>query len=97
MLARDEHSRLLRTFVNYGCKKVFFNLSQVILKSGNESDHVIIRVTANNGVAASWGIHHYLKYFCQIHISWDVDQLGKLFSIDRQTSLNLRHDVQKCY
>ena len=38
-------------------------------------------VTANNGVAASWGIHHYLKYFCGVHMSWDVDQLGELRAV----------------
>ncbi|KAG1689557.1 Alpha-N-acetylglucosaminidase [Nymphon striatum] len=35
----------------------------------------ILRISANSGVAASWGLHHYLKYFCNCHVSWSGDQL----------------------
>ena len=31
-----------------------------------------INVFANTGVAAIWGINHYLKYFCNSHVSWDL-------------------------
>ena len=49
----------------------------MVLKSFTDGGgQVKVSVVANNGVAASWGIHHYHKYFCQVHISWDVDQLG---------------------
>ena len=37
----------------------------------------IISVTSNTGVAAVWGINHYLKYFCNSHISWDTTRIGK--------------------
>ena len=47
------------------------------LVSNKEDDVVDIQVTATTGVAAAWGIHYYLKYYCNVHISWDVDQLGK--------------------
>ena len=35
-----------------------------------------INVTANTGVAAIWGINHYLKYFCNTHISWETTRIG---------------------
>ena len=50
----------------------------------NEVDHdyktekKVLTVTANTGVAAIWGINHYLKYFCNSHISWDTTRIGKL-------------------
>lgn len=57
-------------------------LIQVTLKSEtSENAEVRIQVTANTGVAAAWGIHHYLKYFCKVHISWDVDQLSKILRV----------------
>ena len=31
-----------------------------------------IEVTASTGVLAAWGIHHYLKYNCGWHFSWDT-------------------------
>ena len=56
-------------------------ISKVTLKSWTQDDkEVRVQVTANNGVAASWGIHRYLKYFCKVHISWDVDQLGEFWN-----------------
>lgn len=36
-----------------------------------------IKVLANSGVSAAWGIHHYLKYFCGCHFSWDTSRIGK--------------------
>jgi hypothetical protein len=35
-LARDKHSRLLRTFVSYGCKK-FFNIGPWFLLNATQS------------------------------------------------------------
>ena len=29
-------------------------------------------VQASSGVAATWGIHHYLKYYVGSHFSWDT-------------------------
>ncbi|XP_075223790.1 N-acetyl-alpha-glucosaminidase [Lycorma delicatula] len=43
-----------------------------ILKT-DESESVKIR--ASTGVAAAWGFHHYLKYYCNCHVSWSGDQL----------------------
>ncbi|KAF0291923.1 Alpha-N-acetylglucosaminidase [Amphibalanus amphitrite] len=34
-----------------------------------------VHIEASTGVAASWGLHHYLKYGCAAHVSWDSDQL----------------------
>jgi hypothetical protein len=47
--------------------------------SRKEDNVVDIQVTATTGVAAAWGIHHYLKYYCNVHISWDVNQLGTVY------------------
>lgn len=44
-----------------------------ILKSENDP---VVSVTGSNGVAAAWGVHHYLKNYCNCHISWDGDQLN---------------------
>lgn len=34
-----------------------------------------IKIIGTTGVAASTGFHHYLKYYCNAHISWEGDQL----------------------
>jgi alpha-N-acetylglucosaminidase len=34
-----------------------------------------VTITASSGVAAVWGLHHYLKYWCNCHVSWDHRQL----------------------
>ena len=43
----------------------------------NTNNIRILKVTANTGVAAVWGINHYLKYYCNSHISWDTRRIGK--------------------
>nr|XP_045622762.1 alpha-N-acetylglucosaminidase-like [Procambarus clarkii] len=35
-----------------------------------------VEVTGSSGVAAAWGILHYLKYYCKAHVSWEADQLN---------------------
>ena len=35
-----------------------------------------LAVHASSGVAAAWGLHHYLKYWCGSHVSWDHRQLS---------------------
>jgi alpha-N-acetylglucosaminidase len=35
-----------------------------------------VKVIANSGVAATCGIHHYLKYNCGCHFSWDTIRLN---------------------
>lgn len=37
-----------------------------------------ITITASTGVAACKAFYHYLKYFCNCHISWEGDQLQTL-------------------
>ena len=46
-----------------------------------KTERKVLTVTANTGVAAIWGINHYLKYFCNSHISWDTTRIGKLKSL----------------
>jgi hypothetical protein len=35
-----------------------------------------VTIVGTSGVAAVWGFHHYLKYYCFSHVSWDSDQLS---------------------
>ena len=37
-----------------------------------DNTRIFIEVTASTGVLAVWGIHHYLKYDCGWHFSWDT-------------------------
>ncbi|XP_047117354.1 alpha-N-acetylglucosaminidase isoform X1 [Schistocerca piceifrons] len=41
-----------------------------------ESDSEIVRIIGTSGVAAAWGFHHYLKYYCGCHVSWEATQLN---------------------
>ena len=34
-----------------------------------------VYVTATSGVALASGVYHYLKYYCNAHVSWSGDQL----------------------
>ncbi|PSN53363.1 Alpha-N-acetylglucosaminidase [Blattella germanica] len=38
-------------------------------------DDNLVYITGTSGVAAVWGFHHYLKYFCHCHVSWEANQL----------------------
>ncbi|XP_067002002.2 alpha-N-acetylglucosaminidase isoform X3 [Anabrus simplex] len=44
---------------------------QVTKVSGNDT----VTIIGSSGVAACWGFHHYLKHYCNCHVSWDSDQL----------------------
>nr|CAD7395903.1 unnamed protein product [Timema cristinae] len=44
-----------------------------VLKLANEDQ---VAITGTSGVAAAWGFHHYLKYHCMCHVSWEADQLN---------------------
>ena len=35
-----------------------------------------LRLEASSGVGAAWVLHHYLKYWCGCHVSWEADQLA---------------------
>ncbi|XP_039286739.1 alpha-N-acetylglucosaminidase isoform X2 [Nilaparvata lugens] len=39
------------------------------------ANDIHVTISATTGVAAAWGFHHYLKYYCHCHVSWDADQL----------------------
>ncbi|XP_070164978.1 alpha-N-acetylglucosaminidase isoform X3 [Polyergus mexicanus] len=39
----------------------------------NDLDEIEIRGTS--GVAITWGLHFYLKHYCNVHISWDGAQI----------------------
>ncbi|XP_076231245.1 N-acetyl-alpha-glucosaminidase [Calliopsis andreniformis] len=34
-----------------------------------------IEIVGTSGVAAAWGLHYYLKHYCNVHISWEGNQL----------------------
>lgn len=40
-----------------------------------EDGQIAVNIVGTSGVAAVWGFHHYLKYYCFCHVSWDSDQL----------------------
>ncbi|XP_076294620.1 N-acetyl-alpha-glucosaminidase [Lasioglossum baleicum] len=40
-----------------------------------DPNHNIIEIMATSGVAATWGLHYYLKHFCHAHVSWEGSQL----------------------
>ncbi len=40
-----------------------------------EKDGDKVKVVANTGVSATWGIHYYLKHNCGCHFSWDTIQI----------------------
>ncbi|XP_030853369.1 alpha-N-acetylglucosaminidase-like [Strongylocentrotus purpuratus] len=39
------------------------------------ADGTTVNVTGTTGVAAVWGVQHYLVHYCNCHISWNGDQL----------------------
>jgi alpha-N-acetylglucosaminidase len=41
-----------------------------------EDGQITVNIVGTSGVAAVWGFHHYLKYYCFCHVSWDSDQLA---------------------
>ncbi|XP_052119700.1 alpha-N-acetylglucosaminidase [Frankliniella occidentalis] len=41
-----------------------------------EPGRAYVNITGNSGVAAAWGLHHYLTQVCGCHVSWDYDQLA---------------------
>lgn len=34
-----------------------------------------IEIHGTSGVAITWGLHYYLKNYCNVHISWDGTQI----------------------
>lgn len=40
----------------------------------SESNHKVVAV-GSSGVAVTAGVYHYLKYYCNCHVSWSGDQL----------------------
>ncbi|XP_068213075.1 alpha-N-acetylglucosaminidase-like [Palaemon carinicauda] len=35
-----------------------------------------VDIKGTSSVAAAWGLLHYLKYFCNSHVSWEADQVA---------------------
>ncbi|XP_054276848.1 alpha-N-acetylglucosaminidase isoform X1 [Macrosteles quadrilineatus] len=52
-----------------------------------------VDIEGSTGVAAAWGFHHYLKYFCNSHVSWNDNQINlptELPSVDVHITSNDR-------
>ena len=41
-----------------------------------EAEDAQVKIKASSGVGVAWILHHYLKYFCKSHISWETKQLS---------------------
>ena len=35
-----------------------------------------VRISGESGLSVAWAFHHYLKYYCHSHISWETSQLS---------------------
>ncbi len=46
----------------------------------------ILQITATTGVAAAWGLNHYLKYYCKAHVSWSGRQLNAPHPLPKVTN-----------
>ncbi|XP_015185471.1 PREDICTED: alpha-N-acetylglucosaminidase [Polistes dominula] len=40
-----------------------------------KNDAGLIEIHGNSGVTVAWGLHYYLKNYCNAHISWDGNQI----------------------
>ena len=49
--------------------------NQAVIESHVESGVTVVHIVGSTGVSVAWGLHHYLKYYCLAHISWETDQL----------------------
>lgn len=34
-----------------------------------------VEILGTSGVAAAWGLHYYIKTYCNVHISWEGNQV----------------------
>ena len=50
--------------------------NQAVIKSHVVEGVTRIHIVGSTGVTVAWGLHHYLKYYCLAHISWETDQLA---------------------
>ncbi|XP_076761430.1 N-acetyl-alpha-glucosaminidase [Xylocopa sonorina] len=53
--------------------------SFVIRDSSDEK----IEITGTSGVAATWGLHYYLKSYCNVHVSWEGDQVELPYTLPK--------------
>ena len=46
--------------------------SEIVKSDGDRR----VKITGSSGVAVAWIFHHYLKYSCSCHFSWETSQLS---------------------
>ncbi|XP_043464932.1 alpha-N-acetylglucosaminidase [Leptopilina heterotoma] len=74
---RKLSSRLLGKF----SKRVSIAVDFSLISEGKDTFKIvknseqILTILGSSGVAAAWGLHYYLKNFCNVHISWEGSQL----------------------
>lgn len=49
-------------------------MEKIVLKLNSKGNKIILR--GNNGVSVASALYHYLKYYCNAHISWNGDNLN---------------------
>ncbi|XP_012141442.2 N-acetyl-alpha-glucosaminidase [Megachile rotundata] len=65
-----ERARLFVMDVDPDCGPVGKDTFLIEKTSSNQ-----IKIVGTSGVAVSWGLHYYLKHYCNAHISWEGNQL----------------------
>lgn len=46
------------------------------LRASVEVEGGKVKIVGVSGVSVAWAFHHYLKYYCHCHISWETSQLS---------------------
>ena len=70
----------LVTLVSFLCPSLLISrlIPQVTVTTWPTPLRMFVNVTATSGVAAAWGIHHYLKYSpIGAHFSWMANNLSE--------------------
>nr|XP_034181027.1 alpha-N-acetylglucosaminidase [Osmia lignaria] len=66
-----ERARLFAMTVDPNCGPIGKD-TFVIRKNSLEQ----IEIVGTSGVAVTWGLHYYLKRYCNVHVSWEGNQLN---------------------
>ncbi|KAJ8976546.1 hypothetical protein NQ317_011809 [Molorchus minor] len=88
---------LIKRIIPERASEFLVNVDEDLAIEGRDSFTVqkqngIVVITGSTGVAAASGFNHYLKYYCNAHISWEANQLNlpELPDVDIKITLNDR-------